>query len=74
MADGWDDFCESDNYVRSYNGIIDDNDFQREFFDLVEKLDYIFKVKGYPVRFTANSKYVHEWGDTIKNPVVYEER
>lgn len=72
--EGWDDFCESDEYVRSFHGIIDDDDFQREFFDLVDKLDKMFKVKGYPVRFTANSKYVHDWGDTIKNPVVYEER
>jgi hypothetical protein len=72
--EGWDDFCESDDYVRSYKGIIDDDDFHPEFFDLVDKLDEMFRVKGYPVRFTANSKEVHDWGDTIKNPVVYEER
>ena len=70
----WDEYCYSDEYVRSFYGIIDDDDFQREFFDLVEKLDDMFKVKGYPVRFTATSKEVHDWGDTIKNPVIYEER
>jgi hypothetical protein len=57
----WDDFCESDEYVRSYKGIIDDDDFHPEFFDLVDRLDEMFRVKGYPVRFTANSKEVHNW-------------
>ena len=69
-------WCDSDEYVYSYNGIIDNdrNDFQKEFFDNVDELNEKFNVCGYPVRFTATSKEVHDWGDTQKNPVVYEER
>lgn len=70
----WDEYCESDDYVRSFHGIVDDIGFHLEFFNLVDKFDDMFKIKGYPVRFTATSKEVYNWGDTIKNPIIYEER
>jgi hypothetical protein len=38
---------------------------------MIDDLDEDFKVTGYPVRFTADSDEVHDWGDTIKDPVVY---
>jgi hypothetical protein len=44
-----------------------------DFFEMVEDLNFKFKVCGYPTRFTATSKEVHDWGDTRKDPVVYEE-
>ena len=72
--DEWDEWCESDEYVSSYyNNIGDDCNFQTEFFEMVDDLNEKFNVMGYPVRFTATSKEVHDWGDTIKDPVVYEE-
>jgi len=40
---------------------------------LIDELNEKFNVCGYPVRFTANSKEVHNWGDTRKNPVQHEE-
>ena len=69
QADEW---FESPDYVREFNGMINDENFQQEFFSMVEDLDDKFKVKGYPVRFKANSKLVHDWGDTRKDPVKYE--
>ena len=70
----YEEYCESDEYVRAYHyGIIDDDDFQKEFFENVDDLNDKFHVMGFPVRFTATSKLVHEWGDTQKNPVKYEE-
>ena len=68
----YDEWCESPDYVREYQGMIDDENFQKEFFDIVDELDDKYKVKGYPTRFQANSKEVHEWGDTHLNPVVYK--
>lgn len=71
----WEDWMESDDYVYSYNGIIEDepnHPFQTEFFDMVEEFDTLFKVKGYPVRFKAETKEVHEWGDTRKDPIKWE--
>lgn len=71
----WEEWCESDDYVSVYNGIIDNavTDFQKEFFENVDDLDEKFNIMGYPVRFTATSKEVYDWGDTTKNPVQYEE-
>ena len=68
----YDDWCESDEYVREYKGMIDDDKFQERFFEIVDELDDKYKVKGYPTRFQAHSQEVHEWGDTIKDPVVYK--
>ncbi len=74
--DEYDDWCESDEYVNVHHGIIDNvaTDFQQEFFDNVDDLNEKFNVMGYPTRFTATSKEVHEWGDTMKDPVVYEDK
>lgn len=69
----WEEWTESDDYIRFHNGILDDRDYQKEFFEMVEDLDSEFKICGYPVRFTATSQEVYDWGDTIKDPVVYEE-
>jgi hypothetical protein len=69
----WEEWTESDDYVRFYKGILDDKDYQKEFFDMVDDLNNEFKVCGYPVRFTATSQEVYDWGDTIKDPVVYVE-
>jgi hypothetical protein len=67
----WDEWVEADDYVHEYNGIVDSENFHPEFFEMVEELDEKFKCKGYPVRFTANSQEVYDWGDTQKNPVEY---
>lgn len=70
----YEEWEDSDDFVYSYHGIIDDDHgFQKEFFDNVFELNDKFQVMGYPVRFTATSKPVHEWGDTQKNPVRYED-
>lgn len=69
----WDEWTESDDYVNFHYGILDDKDYQNEFFTMVDDLDNDFKVCGYPVRFTATSQEVYDWGDTIKDPVVYVE-
>ncbi len=53
------------------DGILHDR-FQPKFMDMIDDLDDKFKVCGYPVRFTANSKEVHDWGDTRENPIQYE--
>lgn len=66
------DWLESDEYVREFDGMIDDDEFQKEFFEAVEDLNEKFNVKGYPTRFTAWSKEVNSWGDTRKDPVVYK--
>ena len=54
-----------------------DSAFERklfpEFFDNVDDLNEKFKVCGCPMRFTAYSKVVRDWGDTQKNPVQYED-
>ena len=70
--EAYEEWCESDDYVNVHHGIIDEKatDFQEEFFDMVDDLDE-FNVTGYPVRFTADSDEVHDWGDTIKDPVIY---
>ena len=58
----WEVWCDSDEYVSTYyNNITSDDNFQQEFFDLVNDLDLKFKVCGYPVRFTANGPDVHDW-------------
>jgi len=54
-------------------GLIDDNlDMYKSFFDMVDELNSDFNVCGYPVRFKADTKEVHNWGDTSKDPIVYE--
>ena len=71
----WEEWMESDEYVYSYKGIIDNDashPFQPEFFDMVDEFDDQFKVCGYPVRFKANTKEVHNWGDTQKDPIQWE--
>jgi hypothetical protein len=70
----YEEWCESDEYVNIHNGIIDNvaTDFQQEFFEDVDYLHEKFHVMGYPVRFTATSKEVYDWGDIQKNPVEYE--
>lgn len=69
---------ESDDYLYSYKGMVEndreDEPFQPEFFDMVDNLNEKFNVCGYPVRFTADSREVHDWGDTRKNPVIYVQR
>lgn len=42
------------------NGILSDG-FQPEFMEAVEDLNDMFKVLGYPVRFSADSEESHEW-------------
>ncbi len=61
------------DWYGAYSGILHDR-FQPEFMDMIDDLDDKFKVCGYPVRFTANSKEVHDWGDTRENPIQYEEK
>lgn len=60
------------DWYGAQNGILHDR-FQPEFMDMIDDLNEKFNVCGYPVRFTANSKEVHDWGDTRKNPVQHEE-
>jgi len=69
-----DEWFESPEHVSEYHGMIDDDNFQKEFFDMVDHFNELFNVRGCPMRFTANSHIVHDWGDTIKDPVVYVER
>lgn len=71
--DDYEVWCESDDYLNIHGNIIDEQstDFQKEFFDMVDDLNTDFNVCGYPVRFTAKSEEVHDWGDTIKDPVIY---
>lgn len=69
----WDDWTESEDYVHEYNGIVDDVHFQKEFFDMVADLNERFNSMGCPMRFTATSNIVTDWGDTRKDPVKYTE-
>lgn len=62
---------ESDEYVRFYNGILDDENYEKEFFDVIEELDEKFHVRGYPVRFKANTQEVRDWGDPRIYPIKY---
>lgn len=58
----WEVWCESDEYVRTYyNNIASDDNFQTEFFNLINDLDLKFKVCGYPVRFTAEGLEEYDW-------------
>lgn len=70
----YDEWTESDEYVREYNGMIDDDDFHKDFFSMVEELNEKFNSMGCPMRFTANSNLVSNWGDTRKDPIIYTER
>jgi hypothetical protein len=67
------DQMDEDNHdwYGAYDGILHDR-FQPKFMDMIDDLDEKFKVCGYPVRFTANSKEVCDWGDTRENPIQYE--
>lgn len=65
-------YDDGHDWYGAYCGILHDR-FQPEFMDLIDDLNEKFNVCGYPVRFTANSKEVHNWGDTRKNPVQHEE-
>ncbi len=67
--------CE-DNFPFRDSGAIMDDDLEQfeEFFKIVLDLNDRFNVCGCPMRFTANSEIVRDWGDTIKNPVKYIER
>ena len=71
----WEEWMDSDEYVYSYKGIIDNDPkhpFQKEFFDMVDDFNEQFSVCGYPVRFKAETKEVHNWGDTRKDPIKWE--
>jgi hypothetical protein len=70
----WDAWTESEDYVHEYSGIVDQKNFQEEFFDMVAELNEKFNSMGCPMRFTATSNIVTDWGDTRKDPVVYTER
>jgi len=70
----YEEWCYSDGYINVHNGIAENDHHQHDFFKLVDDLDENFGVTGYPVRFTANSERVHDWGDTIKDPVIYIQR
>ena len=59
-------------FAHNYGMIDEEHDMYKDFFDMVGELNSEFKVCGYPVRFKADTKEVHDWGDTTKNPVVYE--
>jgi hypothetical protein len=70
--DGWDEWCESDDYVGALRGIIDDDaEFTLDFMEMVNELNFKFNIKGHPMRFTATSNVVNDWG---ADPVVYTER
>jgi len=70
--DGWDEWCESDDYVGALRGTIDvDAEFTLDFMEMVNELNFKFNIKGYPMRFTATSNVVNDWG---ADPVVYTER
>ena len=62
---------EDHDWYGAYKGILHDR-FQPEFMDMIDDLNDKFKVCGYPVRFTANSKEVLDWGDTRKEPIQHE--
>lgn len=70
----WDVWVEADDYVHEYSGIVDQQDFQKEFFDMVGDLNERFNSMGCPMRFRANTNVITNWGDTRKDPVVYTER
>jgi len=73
--DEWEEWTESEGYVYHYHGIVENephHPFQPEFFDMVDEFNDQFKVCGYPVRFKANTKEVHSWGDTQKEPIKWE--
>jgi hypothetical protein len=63
----WETWCESDEYVYEYDGMIGgersphDGAYEVEFFEMTQDMNELFKVYGYPVRFTANGKEVHDW-------------
>jgi len=42
-------------------GIIHSDQFQKEFFDMIDDMDNRSNVKGYPMRFTANGPVNHNW-------------
>lgn len=73
--DELDAYIEDGGILADSGLIIHDTDhFEPEFFEMVEDLNERFNSKGTPMRFTANSQIVSEWGDTRKNPVQYKER
>lgn len=58
----WEVWCDSDEYVRTYYDIISDGDnFQTDFFTMVNDLDAKFTVCGYPVRFAAEGEERYDW-------------
>ena len=71
--DYYETYLDNGGIIADDHLIIQDDDFQSEFFAMVDELDEKFHSKGYPIRFTATSKPVHDWGDTRKNPVIYED-
>lgn len=43
-----------------------------DFVELVDALDNLFHITGNPIRMRTGMKPVHDWGDTSRDPVVYE--
>ena len=48
--------------------------YLEDFNNMVNELDERFHITGTPMRFTATSEIVTEWGDCTKNPIVYKEK
>ena len=46
---------------RADKGIIHDENFQKEFMEMVDDLNDLYRVLGYPMRFTATGKINHNW-------------
>jgi hypothetical protein len=65
-----------ENLPLADKGLIMDQELPmfKEFFNMVDDLNERFNVCGCPMRFTANSEVVRDWGDTRKNPVTYKEK
>lgn len=52
---------EDDWFGRAEKGIIQDENFQAEFLEMVDELNDVFKVMGYPMKFTATGKIINDW-------------
>lgn len=57
-----DDFDPEDDWFgRAEKGIIHDENFQVEFMEMVDDLNDLYKVMGYPMRFTATGNIINNW-------------
>ncbi len=59
MADALPD--EDNWWGRADKGIIHDENFQVEFTEMVDDLNGLYRVLGYPMRFTATGKIINDW-------------